>query len=439
MKASRFNIVVSEEHSDKSILFNSKIGQPVLIETEIEKYATPQSIFDESGLPKPIAQQISQLANAGYFVDENSDELGDLKESYLQHQKDQQIFSLCIAPTYACNLKCPYCYEADAHTSGKIMPMEVQDKIVSLVENAYEHSPFNRMEVQWYGGEPLLAPLVIEHLSDELISFCDKNGIEYDSDIVSNATLIDQEKAAMLKGARISNVVTTIDGPEDSHNYRRPARDGSNSYESVLQGIENLRSQGINVVVLMNTDKVNDSSFDELNQTLKSRFGINAIRTKLNDYYGTFGSGNFCAPDFHLMDHAEFSRIQCKRFCEDSHSPQDFLQLMQPIELFCRGQRERYYAIDANGDVYKCDGHLGRPEHVIFKLQELDEGTNIPENLAPEYPFNAVECINCQILPLCKGNCEWERMQCSDHPCHPLKYTIEDYLLGWHRAQSRMA
>ena len=49
------------------------------------------------------------------------------------------------------------------------------------------------LDVSWYGGEPLLATEVIYNLSDRLICLCEKHGIEYNSYMISNGSLLDDE------------------------------------------------------------------------------------------------------------------------------------------------------------------------------------------------------------------------------------------------------
>lgn len=65
-----------------------------------------------------------------------------------------------------CNFDCPYCFED--HFAGK-MSEEVQDDVVALAERMLEASGTKDLHVTWFGGEPLLAPDIIESLSARLI------------------------------------------------------------------------------------------------------------------------------------------------------------------------------------------------------------------------------------------------------------------------------
>lgn len=424
-KPSIYNVTVpaSAAYPQATIVYNTNIGALALMDANaLSALEHPESA--------PAALRV-QLAEAGFVVDAATDEVAALEAAYRALQQDPSVFSLCIAPTYACNLACPYCYEEGRNASAKPMDEATQDAIIAFAKRAFEESPYERLEIQWYGGEPMLMPGVIERISNALQAFCAEHGLGFSANMVSNATRIGAEEAALLKHACVDPVLVTIDGTEELHNRRRPLRDGGNSFEAVLAGVGHLLDEGITTEVVMNTDKVNDSALDELNALLQERFGISANRTKLNDYYGTFGTGQFCEPQFSLMTHPEYARLQCERFCAEGHTPQEFAGLMQPTPLFCRGQRERYYAIDAEGHVYKCDGRMGRTSHVLFHLADLESNRAIPGNTAPAYPFDDAACCACTLLPVCKGTCEWERKQCTDGACHPLKTTLADYLHGW--------
>lgn len=431
LKPSTYNIFAPSCDGSRSIVYNTLTGRLALIGDSAKEILQDSATFYDIDCIKVTKDVLSEMIEAGFIIEANRNETVELEAEYGLLQQDSSVFSLCIAPTYTCNLACPYCYEEGRGSSGKIMDRAMQDQIVEFAKLAYDSQPYNRIEVQWYGGEPMLAPNAVEDISKGLMDFCEEKGLGYNSSMISNATRIDPEEAAMLKRSCVSEVIVTIDGPENEHNKRRPTRDGSNSYEAVLAGIGNLIRECIDVVAMMNTDKVNDPLFDELNEQFKVRFGMGVTRMKLNDYYGTFGHGHFCEPGFSLMDHSEFAQLQCRRFCEEKHSLDEFAFLMRPIPLFCKGQAERYYCIDAMGDVYKCDGHMGRASHVLFNLDDVLRSGCIPSDLAPLYPFNDAACKACSLLPLCKGTCEWERKCCSDHPCHPLKYTAKDYLQGW--------
>lgn len=385
-------------------------------------------MMDALAHPEGDKEAAAILSDAGFLVSAETDELAILEGAYRGAQQDPSALSLLIAPTYACNLACPYCYESGHDAADCMMDESVQDAVLSFVERFYDERPFATLDVQWYGGEPLLGPHVIERLSHAFMAFCEQKGLGYSAMIITNATRATEEVAQMLVQCSVQNALITIDGPREVHNARRPARDGSDSYEAVCAGIGNLLRAGVQVEVLMNTDHLNYDALDELNADLMARFGIIARHTLLNDYFQTYGEGGFRDGPFRLMLHEEFAHKQCAAFCKSGLSAQDVSQMLAPAPTFCRGQKENYFAIDAAGDAYKCDGYLGRTECALFNVAHPEDYQG---DTAPAYPFDDEACTHCSLLPICKGTCEWERKSCADHPCHPIKHTMDEYLRAW--------
>lgn len=427
LKPSRYSLLIPGRRDGEWILYHSATGALGLVDATVAAY------FQGMGSSDALADDAlrSSLQAAGFLVAMTEDEVAQQERLYREAQQNPSVFTLCLAPTYGCNLACPYCYESGHDAANTIMDQEMQAEVINFVERFYAARPFERLEVQWYGGEPLLAPEVIESVASQLLDFCHTHGIAYASNMVSNATLIGPAEAALLKKAQVQEVLVTVDGPSAIHNVRRPQRSMGDSFEAVMEGIAHLQQAGIAVGLQMNVDKANEAQFEALNAAMENRFGLSVMAVKLNDYYQTFGQGKFCTPTFDLMNHEEFARRQAQRFCGQPHDLREFEALMRPPALFCRGQQENYFAIDALGDVYKCDGEMGRTQHRLGNVHTWNQEGWLPSDTAPRHPFDDEECRNCALLPLCKGTCRWERFCCDDHPCHPFKHTIGDYLRAW--------
>jgi uncharacterized protein len=110
--------------------------------------------------------------------------------------------SLTICPTMGCNFDCPYCFED--HSPGK-MSAEVRDDVVALAERMLDASGSKDVHVTWFGGEPLLAPDVIESLSERLMTLVEERGGEYRASIITNGYLLTQEVVDMLGRCKVGS------------------------------------------------------------------------------------------------------------------------------------------------------------------------------------------------------------------------------------------
>lgn len=368
----------------------------------------------------------AELYAAGFLVDDDADERAPLEQAFYEQYADTSQLTLVIAPTYACNCRCAYCYEQDKLAAKNAMSAQVEQAVYRFVEACYERDAFTQLSVQWYGGDPSLCLGLVERMSQWFIAFCRQRGVAYDAMMLTNANLIGPEEAALLARCKVGSVLVTIDGPEAVHNLRRPAVGVENPFQRIVTALRALQEQGVRFEVMSNLDKVNAPLLPELQEQLAEALGtpVPVTPAKLNDYAHTYGCGAFAAPNFDLFTHEEYAHACCAMTL-DAHPSRGHLRaLLAPAPNFCRGQLSRYFVIDAHGDVYKCDGWMGDASRVLFNLLEGDE----PVLDAITFdPLANGECRDCALLPQCWGNCSWERELCG-WPCHPLKHTLPSYL-----------
>ena len=400
-------------------------GEHLLYNTAYGTFA----VLDEEGFAAyrscegALAQQIEQ----DYFLTELTpdEELAAQRAMFEAAREEEGEFYLVIAPTYACNLRCPYCYELGHNSIKGKMSSEVVAAILRFVDARYQENAFTRMAVQWYGGDPSLALDVVEDLSNRLISWCDEHEVRYDAMMLTNCNVIDEPAVEMLVRARVREVFMTIDGFEETHNARRVSAVGINSYAKNIEAAKLFVKHGIKATANMNVDKVNWPQFHDLRDKLRDEVGIDLQAARLCDYGHFFGTRDFKKPAFDLFEHDEYSRLVHDEFALGGYDAEKIKDVLSPVPRFCNGQRHNYYIIDTLGDVYMCDGHIGEQDHVVFNVKEEPN----PEQLrmVSHNPYESAQCSACHLLPICQGNCDWER-QATGMQCHPLLTTLPDYL-----------
>lgn len=430
MRMSRYTVAVEGEAGER-LLYHTANGAFAVLgkqtSSTLAALETAEAVADASAVA-------GALAEAGFLTSlAPEDELAVLKARFTAASGNLDRLALSIAPTYACNCRCAYCYEQDKEVAAGVMGADVQAAVLAFARERYAVHPFSRLSVQWYGGEPSLALDVVESLSDALISWCDETGIAYDAMMLSNCVRIDDAAAALLAHCRVGSVLVTIDGPRDIHNIRRPAAEGGDAFGCVMGAIDALFAHGVRVEGMINVDKVTMPLYAQLRGELAAH-GASLAPTKLNDYAHTFGKGRFAPPDFDLFTHEEFHRAQCDAFLAQEHEAGEFRDLLRPVCRFCEGQRMNYFVVDCRGDVYCCDGWMGDRSRAVGNLVECGScvGLDSVSDAVSFDPFACEECSACKLLPQCWGNCSWERERCG-WPCHPFKETLHDYLRAWRR------
>ena len=330
MHASRYNIL-ADGPKGETLLFNTANSAFATLDAQaFDKYRDPQAA--------PDSALVADLADAGFLTEATpQEELALQRHRFDTARADHSTLNLAFGMTYACNYRCPYCYEQGILNGGRMSDETVED-ICAFVEESYERTRFSMLWVEWYGGDPSLALDRVEELSTRLIAFCDEREIAYDAVILTNCLLIDQEAVDMLKRCRVSEAYLTIDGPEEIHNRRRVAADGSNSYAKNIEAARMFRDAGIRVSAGMNVDKNTAPLYPALRDRLRDELDIDLTMNRLCDYGDFYGTRDFKAPEFDLITHEEFSRLRHELFEEDGFSAQSIRGLLRPVPRFCRGQ-----------------------------------------------------------------------------------------------------
>src|SRR4030042_593298 len=143
-----------------------------------------------------------------------------------------------IVPTFSCNQKCVYCHSSpmNLNETFKFIGEETAKAIVDFIFQASSRV----LVIEFQGGEPLLNFDTIKFIVD----YAKKKGIEKRKDIrfslVTNLTLMTEEKLNFLKMNRIMGISTSLDGPKDLHDTNRKFIDGSGTYDDVVYWIKRI-------------------------------------------------------------------------------------------------------------------------------------------------------------------------------------------------------
>jgi len=121
------------------------------------------------------------------------------------------------------------------------MSPEVQDDVVALAGRMLDASGAKDVDVSWFGGEPLLAPDVIEPLSARLMALAEERGGEYSASIITNGYLLTQDIVDMLAAAKVRSAQVTIDGMGAAHDATRRLAGGGPTFERITSNLRRLK------------------------------------------------------------------------------------------------------------------------------------------------------------------------------------------------------
>lgn len=215
MKESNYNFIY--KYNDEYLIYNSlKNSLAIISESEISKFRCNKLSLDE----------ISQFKYGGFLIDDNFDELNYIKFNLLSSRYNNRSLGLTLAPTLDCNFDCVYCYEKE-HSEKFYMNGDVEDRIVDFVRTKAKES--DRLDVSWYGGEPLLAYKTIDRLTSEFLKIADEYNLQYSSYIITNGYLLSENMAKKLSEWKIQGMQITIDGDKKNHDSKRFLKNGGSN------------------------------------------------------------------------------------------------------------------------------------------------------------------------------------------------------------------
>lgn len=317
----------------------------------------------------------NKLKSIGMIVEDCDLEYRNVLKYYNEVSNSKDELNIMLLLTQRCNCKCIYCYEEGSIMDGTDLE-NIDDIYYFLLEYVKEYG-YKKINIVFYGGEPLLNKKKIDILSEKLFK---KYGNNYCFDIVTNGTLIELNDILLWKEYGLRRVKITVDGDEESHNCRRPLKNGANAYQIILDKMERISSI-VDVLINVVVDETFygiESMVDEfLDKNIKAKFSISIREPDVYDYN----------VKTRIIMH--YSKILADK------GVYQFSKMGGNHGVICAGKRQNSFVIDTRRNVYYCNGNFN------YKMP-----LSIKNMLKQEYIITD-NCKNCKYLPICYGECRF--------------------------------
>ena len=194
----------------------------------LEKYGDREDVTEEE--LQLCYEDIEMLKDAGQlFTEDTFEEMaGTFKE-----RSGNVIKALCLHVAHTCNLNCSYCFASQGKYHGEraLMSFEVGKRALDfLVENSGTR---RNLEVDFFGGEPLMNWDVVKQLVQYARSIEKEKNKNFRFTLTTNGMLIDDE-VIEFSNREMSNVVLSLDGRKEIHDLTRVDYAGHGSYERIV-------------------------------------------------------------------------------------------------------------------------------------------------------------------------------------------------------------
>lgn len=327
-----------------------------------------------------------------------------------------------VIPTLKCNHRCVYCHAGVSSSCSEDMTEDTAKKIVDFIFQ----SPSKQITIEFQGGEPLLRFDLIKFI----INYAKQKNLSGGKDllftVVSNLSLIDDEKLKFLADNDIS-ICTSLDGPKEIHDFNRKFLGGKSSYDLVSSGINkvneyytfnNINSHRLNALITITKKSLNYSK-EIIDEYQKQGFDNLHLRflNNLGDARSTFNDIGYSPEEFidfwkRSMDYILELNLSGKVVVErgaliilkkllTKHDP-NFLEMRSPCGA-CISQ----LAYSPDGKIFSCDEARMLGED-LFKIGDVSIdsyrgvlGCNKTCSIITSSMNDNFICDSCAYKPFC--------------------------------------
>ena len=193
----------------------------------LAKYGERENL--SAGEIDEVLADIEQLKADGKLFTEDvyADRAFDFKN------RSTVVKALCLHVAHTCNLNCSYCFAAQGKYHGEraLMSFETGKRALDFL---VEHTGTRKnLEVDFFGGEPLMNFEVVKQLVAYARSIERQAGKNFRFTLTTNGVLLNDE-VTEFANRECHNVVLSLDGRKEVHDRLRKTVNGQGSYDLIV-------------------------------------------------------------------------------------------------------------------------------------------------------------------------------------------------------------
>ena len=398
--------VVDEVAYDIIALFETHTPEEI-VAAMLEKYGGRPDVTEED--VRGCIQDVQALKDAGKLF--SPDTFAGMAGTFKERSGDV-VKALCLHVAHTCNLNCGYCFASQGkyHGDRALMSFEVGKQALDFL---MDHSGTRRnLEVDFFGGEPLMNWDVVKRLVEYARSVEKERGKNFRFTLTTNGMLIDDD-VIDFANREMSNVVLSLDGRKEINDRTRVDYAGNGSYDRIVPKFQKL---------------------------VAARGGKN--------YYmrGTFTHANpdFTKDLFHMADDLGFTELSmepvvCAPDDPAALTPEDIAIVKEQYEILAKdmlrrekeghpitfyhymldltggpcvykrisgcGSGTEYMAVTPWGDLYPCHQFVGDPKYLMGDIWKGVTNTAVRDEFKHCNAYARPECKDCWAKLYCSGGC----------------------------------
>lgn len=325
--------------------------------------------------------------------------------------RETVVKALCLHIAHDCNLKCRYCFaeEGEYHGRRALMSFEVGKKALDfLVANSGNRV---HLEVDFFGGEPLMNWQVVKNLVAYGRSLEEPYHKKFRFTLTTNGVLLNDDILAFAN-KEMANIVLSIDGRKEVHDRMRPMAGGQGSYDLVLpkfQKVAESRNQ-TNYYVRGTFTHFNKDFAADVCHLADLGFKQISVEPVVAPADAPYALVEEDLPEL-LAEYDKLAAEMMKRQKEGKAF--NFFHFMIDLKggpcvykrLSGCGSGTEYLAVTPWGDFYPCHQFVGQEEFLMGNVDEGITNTKVREEFKTCNVYSKEKCRNCFAKFYCSGGC----------------------------------
>lgn len=386
-----------------------------------------QEAADSSQAPLPeIQRRIAELTRERFLLPTNeSSHLAKLGEA-------TAYATFMVNVSQRCNLTCPYCYVNKGLFDYEEKPIARMESATAdeIVDHIYESFPGLRTYgYHFYGGEPLMNFDAIRRIVECALVKADETETACDFHITTNGTLLRREIADFMDEHRFT-VYFSIDGDQENHDQLRKYVNGRGSFKDVERNLDYLRTKpGVHLIgsSVIRKGFSLAKAIGHLKSYGASQCKAERVRLHDDDLLSLQGDEHTAyLKDIEALAKHYIDSLSSGRKPLDFRLSSKILQVLTRTrrEFFCPAG-ERMFGLSADGEIYPCALHVGRPQS---KLGDIRNGLDREKQRAFRSKFSPQgqeDCRSCWTRHLCGGGCSAMTDRFGHEDCKSLRAESE--------------
>lgn len=359
------------------------------------------------------AETLEVLEEIQALIDAEELFTADVYKNYVMDFKKRQtvVKALCLHIAHDCNLACKYCFaeEGEYHGRRALMSFEVGKKALDfLIANSGNRV---NLEVDFFGGEPLMNWDVVKQLVEYGRSREKECNKKFRFTITTNGVLLNDEIMDFCN-REMSNVVLSLDGRKEVNDRMRPFRNGSGSYDLIVPKFQKFaESRGTKDYFVRGTFTRNNLDFSkDVLHFADLGFKKLSIEPVVADPKEPYSIREEDLPQ--IME--EYDRL-AKEFIKRKKEGRGFQFFHFMIDLNqgpCVAKRlsgcgsgTEYLAVTPWGDFYPCHQFVGMEDFLLGNVDEGITNTKVRDEFKLCNVYAREKCRDCFARFYCSGGC----------------------------------